>query len=81
VKTAIVQPMNLTSLSSVDFKNILKLLEQKETLQAQVAKIDGQLASYESGGPAETAPGKPGPKPAARIALKPRPASGRNGAQ
>jgi hypothetical protein len=41
--------MNLTQLTSTDLKQIVKLLEQKETLQSQVAKIDAELAVYEGG--------------------------------
>lgn len=53
--------MILTQLKSGDLKQILRLLEQREALQAQVETIDGQLAAFESGqssaGP--VAPSKP----------------------
>jgi len=41
--------MDLTSLSAAEFKNIIELLEKKETLQARVAKLDAQLAAYAGG--------------------------------
>jgi AraC-like DNA-binding protein len=41
--------MNLTSLRSTDFKQIVKLLAQKEALLARLAKINSDLAGYESG--------------------------------
>jgi DNA invertase Pin-like site-specific DNA recombinase len=54
--------MSLTSLSSADFKRIIKLLEVKEKLQAQLAKVDQELTRI-SGEPAGKK-GKTGtPKP------------------
>ena len=41
--------MNLTSLSSADFKQIAKLLEKKEVLLAGVAQIDRELSSFDGG--------------------------------
>ena len=68
--------MNLTSLTAADFKQILGLLEQREELQAQAAKINAQLAAFERGEPAgaaESQPGqKPSPKPPAQSQPKPR---------
>ncbi len=58
--------MNLTQIASVDLKRVVTLVEQKETLLAQVAKLDAELASFESGKPAASvapAKGKPGRKP------------------
>jgi hypothetical protein len=58
--------MNLTQIASVDLKRVVTLVEQKETLLAQVAKLDAELASFESGKPAAPvapAKGKPGRKP------------------
>ncbi len=54
--------MNLASLTSADFKQIARLLEQKESLQAQVAKIDAELAKIDSGEPAAPAQGRLGRK-------------------
>jgi len=47
--------MNLTSLSAVEFKNIVKLLEEKEALNAKIAKVDAALAAYQ-GAPVVAAP-------------------------
>ena len=63
--------MNLASLSSSDLKQIAKLLEQREKLQAQVDKINSRLEAFGSGGTVRKAsaksPAKPGKK---RGALK-----------
>ncbi|MCP5520096.1 MAG: hypothetical protein H7A46_00945 [Verrucomicrobiales bacterium] len=40
--------MRLTQLKSGDLKNIVKLLEQKEALQAQIAEIDIRLAAFDT---------------------------------
>jgi hypothetical protein len=62
--------MNLTQLTSSDLKQILKLLEQKEALQRQVADIDAQLADYSGAAPAQPPPsrqaGPPRPPKAAK---------------
>ncbi len=50
--------MNLTQLTSADLKQIVKLLEQRETLQSRVAKIDAQLAAYEGAETARAVKGK-----------------------
>jgi len=63
--------MNLTQLTSADLKQIVKLLEQKETLQSRVAKIDAALAAYEGGEPAEAIKGRPGRKPGPQAHAKP----------
>jgi hypothetical protein len=58
--------MNFTQIASADLKQVVALVEQKETLLAQVAKLDAELASFQSGEPATpVAPtkGKPGRKP------------------
>jgi hypothetical protein len=58
--------MNLTQIASADLKRVVTLVEQKETLLAQVAKLDAELAGFQSGEPAApVAPtkGKPGRKP------------------
>lgn len=41
--------MNLSSLSSADFKRIAKLLAQKESLLTKVATIDQDLSAFDSG--------------------------------
>lgn len=41
--------MKLSQLTTADLKNITKLLEQKEALQAQIGAVDKQLDGYESG--------------------------------
>ncbi len=51
--------MNFTQITSADLKQIAKLLEQKEALQARVAEIDAQLAAYGSGETAQAAWSKP----------------------
>ncbi len=49
--------MNLTSLSSTDFRKIAKLLERRQNLQTKVAEIEQALAAYEGGAaPAASAP-------------------------
>ncbi len=64
-------PMNLTQLTSADLKQIVKLIERKETLQRRVAKIDAQLAAYEGGEPAKAVKGKTGRKPRGQTQAKP----------
>ena len=63
--------MYLIQLTSADLKQIVKLLEQKETLQSRVAKIDAALAAYEGGEPAEAIKGRPGRKPGPQAHAKP----------
>jgi hypothetical protein len=63
--------MNLAQLTSADLKQIVKLLEQRETLQSQVAQVDAELAAYEGGEAAEAVKGKPGRKPGSRAQAKP----------
>ncbi len=58
--------MNLTQIASADLKQVVALVEQKETLLAQVAKLNAELAGFQSGEPATpVAPtkGRPGRKP------------------
>jgi hypothetical protein len=58
--------MNLTQITSADLKRIVTLLEQKETLRAQIAQLDAELAGFHSGEPATPAApaaGKPGRTP------------------
>ena len=68
--------MNLISLTAADLKELVGLLEQREDLQAQVAKIDAALAVYEAGKPARPATGTDGrrsaPKPNTEAQPKPR---------
>lgn len=47
--------MNLSKLTSAQFKQIVSLLEKKEALQARVSEIDQELSAFE-GGEAEPAP-------------------------
>ena len=58
--------MNFTQIASADLKRVITLVEQKETLLAQVAKLNAELAGFQSGEPvvpAAPAKGKPGRKP------------------
>jgi len=41
--------MNLTNINSVALRNLIKLTERKETLLAEIEKIEGQLASLLTG--------------------------------
>jgi transposase-like protein len=41
--------MNLTTLTVADLKDIQKLLEQRESIQAEIEKINAQLVAYEVG--------------------------------
>jgi hypothetical protein len=63
--------MNLAQVTSVDLKHIAKLVGQKESLQAQIAKIDTELGRFESGQPAAPAKSKPGQKPGRPAKAKP----------
>jgi len=63
--------MNLTQLTSVDLKHIVRLLEQKETLQSRVAKIDAELAAYEGGQTAKAGKAKTGRKRRRQRQVKP----------
>jgi len=63
--------MNLTPLTSADLKQIVKLLEQRETLQSQVANIDAKLAAYEGREAATSVKGKPGRKAGSRAQARP----------
>jgi len=46
--------MNLATLTSKDLAKITGFLKTKESLLAQVAKIDAQLSAFESGTPVAT---------------------------
>ena len=63
--------MNLAQLRSADLKHIVRLLEQRGTLQSRVAKIDAELAAYEGGGTAKAVKDKTGRKPRGRAQAKP----------
>lgn len=63
--------MNLAQATSADLKHLAKLLEQKESLLAQIARIDSALGRFESGEPAALAKGKPGRKPGRPANAKP----------
>jgi hypothetical protein len=67
--------MNWTQIAPADFDRIITLVELKDTLKAQIAKIDAELADFSAGGPATPPPGKPGRK-AGRQAKSKRPARG-----
>lgn len=41
--------MDITKLSSDDLRDIIRLLEQKETLQAELEKVDKALVNYVGG--------------------------------
>jgi len=62
--------MNLNQITSLDLKRIAKLLEQKESLLAEVALIDGELLKFESGGPAAPSKLKLGRKPGLQTTSK-----------
>jgi hypothetical protein len=58
--------MNLTQIASADLKRVVTLVEQKETLLAQVARLNAELAGFQAGesvAPAAPAMGKPGRQP------------------
>jgi transposase-like protein len=58
--------MDPTQITSADVKQMARLVEQREALQAQVAEIDAELGSFQPGepvAPAVPAKGKPGRKP------------------
>jgi hypothetical protein len=61
--------MNLTQIASADLNRVVTLVEQKETLLAQVAQLDAELVGFQAGEPvvpaAPPAPAqaKPGRKP------------------
>lgn len=62
--------MNWTQIAIADLDRIVKLVEQKETLQAQVAKINAELASFQPDEPAAPARDKPGRQPKVNLAAK-----------
>jgi transposase-like protein len=69
--------MNLTQIASADLKRVVTLVEQKETLLAQVAQLNAELASFQAGesvAPAAPVKAKPGRKPG-------RPAKAKAGAR
>jgi hypothetical protein len=51
--------MSLTNLSSGQLTKLVELIKAKEHLQAQVARIDAELASLESGSPRPKRRGRP----------------------
>lgn len=83
--------MDLSQLTSTDGKEITKLLEEKESLLAQVSEIDSQLDAFTTGStPAPKRAAAPAPAkkkapaassaPRRRKAAAPAPARGRRGA-
>ena len=47
--------MNLTTLRAADFKKIVGLMKEKETLLAQITKLNRELEAFGSVTPAEAA--------------------------
>lgn len=62
--------MNWTHIPIADLNRIVELVEQKEALQAQVAKIEAELASFQPGEPAAPAQDKPGRQSKTELAAK-----------
>ena len=62
--------MNWTHIAIAALNRIVELVEQKEALQAQVAKIDAELASFQPGEPAAPAQDKPGRQSKTELAAK-----------
>ncbi|MCE9587424.1 MAG: hypothetical protein K8R57_03820 [Verrucomicrobia bacterium] len=64
--------MNITNISSVALRNLIKLTERKESLIKQIESIEGQLTSLISGKPVRAIgkrrgrPAKKGPKAAGK---------------
>ena len=63
--------MQLENLTSADLKDLVKLVEQKEALMAQIARINAQLDAI--GGAKRTAVKATAPLPAPRKTTKRRP--------
>lgn len=59
--------MNLTTLNAADFKKIVGLMKEKETLLTQIARINGDLAAFDGTVPKESAEGKPTRKAGAKV--------------
>jgi len=57
---------NLAEATSAELKRIAKLLEQKETLEVQIARIDAALGRFASGQAAAPAKGEPARAPGAQ---------------
>ncbi|HOB99371.1 MAG TPA: hypothetical protein PKM43_11565 [Verrucomicrobiota bacterium] len=53
----------LTQQTSADLKQIVKLLQQKETPRNRLARIDAELAAYSGGKTAKAVKGETGRKP------------------
>jgi transposase-like protein len=62
--------MNLTTLNAADFKKIVGLLSEKETLLAQIAQINRELAAFGGAAPTKTANAKPSRKAGAKPKVK-----------
>lgn len=58
--------MDLSSLTTADFKRILKLLERKDALLAEIAEIDAALSGSAAGTGKPAKASKPGRKPGKR---------------
>ncbi len=65
--------MDPTQITSADVKQMARLVEQREALQAEVAEINAELGSFQPGepvAPAAPAKGKPGRKPGQAVKAK-----------
>lgn len=58
--------MDLSSLTTADFKRILKLLERKDALLAEIAEIEAALSGFGSTKSKSAKASKPGRKPGKR---------------
>ena len=66
--------MNLTTLTTSQFKQIISLMKQKEDVEARLAKLNAQLAAFEGGTPtkSKSAAAKTGRKAGQKTARAPR---------
>ncbi len=69
--------MNLTNINSGALRNLIKLTERKESLLAEIEKIEGQLASLISGKAIRTS-GKRRGRPAKKGKVAKTPKAGRS---
>jgi DNA-binding NarL/FixJ family response regulator len=58
--------MDLSSLTAADFKRILKLLERKDALLAEIAEIEAALSGFNLAASKPSKASKPGRKPGKR---------------
>lgn len=67
--------MHLSQMRSADLTDMVRLLETREALEAQVAHLEQQLAAFEPGSsrrPRPASPAAPRPRPAAHLPTKRR---------